>query len=75
MAALAEAMICGSVKQVVVLVLMPLEVRILSTSMPCMLAGTLIMTFGLMARSSSASVTIWSTSVNRRGSSWPEIQP
>ena len=44
MAASAEAMICGRVKQVVVLVLIPLEVRILSTSMPCMLAGTLIIT-------------------------------
>ena len=54
----AEPRICGSVKHVVVLVLMPLEARIFSTSMPSMLAGTLIITFGLSARSSSASFTI-----------------
>src|SRR5512146_2673316 len=48
MAALADAIICGRVKQVVVFVLIAFEVRIFRTSMPCMLAGTLIMTFGLI---------------------------
>ena len=54
-AALAEAMICGKVKQTVVFVAMPWEVRTLTTSMPYIEAGTLIITLGLSAANSSAS--------------------
>ena len=75
MAARADAMICGRVKQTVVLVGMPLAVSCFTTSMPCMLAGTLIITFGLRLVSSTASWTIRSVSVNSRGSSWPEMNP
>jgi len=55
MVASAEAMICGRVKQTVVLVEIPLEFSVRITSIPCMLAGTLTITFGLRALSSLAS--------------------
>ena len=55
LAARADARICGRVKHTVVLVEMPLAVSCLTTSMPCMLAGTLIITFGLRLLSSTAS--------------------
>ena len=72
-AALATAQICGRQKQVVTLVGIDMDVMTLTTSTPCVLAGTFTITLGAMARSSCASTIIFSVSVMSRGSNCPEM--